>query len=161
MLLCVFSLRWRSPLCAALAQVPKQLNFSRNHSSKSLVRDGNPGLVSRRKSSVVIVSPAARQLAAGGRLVFIVGVNNLSNVPLQFRVSDIQIVQTVNGQAASLKVITYEELVAEERTRQVFAALATGLAAAQMLTPPHRLAATIVHPPYTLRGAPSSKHSRL
>jgi hypothetical protein len=114
-------------LCGACAST-ETIQFQPKPQQESLVRDGNPGLVSRQKSSVVIVRPAARQFAAGGRPVFIVGVNNLSNVPLQFRVSDIQVVQTVNGQAASLKVITYEELVAEERTRQIFAAVATGLA---------------------------------
>ena len=115
-------------LCGACAST-ETIQFQPKPQQESLVRDGNPGLVSRQKSSVVIVRPAARQFAAGGRPVFIVGVNNLSNVPLQFRVSDIQVIQTVNGQAASLKVITYEELVAEERTRQVFAAVATGLVA--------------------------------
>jgi hypothetical protein len=65
----------------------------------------------------------------GSRPVFVIGINNLTNAPQQFRVSDIQVVQIVNGQAADLKVITYEELVAEEHTRQVFAAVATGLAA--------------------------------
>jgi len=35
----------------------------------------------------------------------------------------------VNGQLAGLKVITYEELVSEERTRQVAAAVLDGLAA--------------------------------
>jgi hypothetical protein len=35
----------------------------------------------------------------------------------------------VSGEAVPLKVITYEQLVEEEHTRQVFAAVATGLAA--------------------------------
>jgi Tfp pilus assembly protein PilE len=49
--------------------------------------------------------------------------------PLQFRIADIEATQTVNGQLASLKVITYEELVQEEHNRQVAAAILVGVAA--------------------------------
>lgn len=49
--------------------------------------------------------------------------------PLQFRIADIEATQTVNGQVAALKVITFEELVQEEHNRQVAAAILTGLAA--------------------------------
>jgi integrase len=45
-------------------------------------------------------------------------------------VANVRATQTINNQTATLKVITYEELVSEERTRQVFAALGVGLAAA-------------------------------
>ncbi|MGB8081416.1 MAG: hypothetical protein WCF83_13225, partial [Pseudolabrys sp.] len=38
--------------------------------------------------------------------------------------------QNVNGNDAQLRVITYEELVSEEKTRQTIAAIATGLAVA-------------------------------
>ena len=40
------------------------------------------------------------------------------------------VMQHVNGNDAALKVITYEELVSEERTRQTLAAIGTGLAVA-------------------------------
>lgn len=115
-------------LCSACAST-ETVQFQPKPHQEALVRDGNPGLVSRQKSSIVIVRPATRQFVAGKRPAFVIGINNLSGIPLQFRVSDIQVVQNVNGHAANLKVITYEELVAEEHTRQVFAAVATGLAA--------------------------------
>jgi hypothetical protein len=115
-------------LCSACAS-HETVQFQPKPQQEALVRDGNPGIVSRQKSSIVIVRPATRQFVSGSRPIFVVGINNLTNVPQQFRVSDIQVVQIVDGQAANLKVITYEELVSEEHTRQVFAAVATGLAA--------------------------------
>jgi hypothetical protein len=115
-------------LCSGCAR-NEVVQFQPKPQQEALVRDGNPGLVSRQKSSIVIVRPATRQFVSGSRPVFVVGINNLTNVPQQFRVSDIQVVQIVDGQTANLKVITYEELVSEEHTRQVFAAVATGLAA--------------------------------
>jgi hypothetical protein len=115
-------------LCGGCAST-ETIQFQPKAQQQALVRDGNPGLVSRQKSSVVIVRPASRKFVTGNRPVFVIGINNLTNVPLQFRVSDIQVVQIVNGQATNLKVITYDELVSEENTRQVILALATGLAA--------------------------------
>jgi hypothetical protein len=58
-----------------------------------------------------------------------VGINNLSKSPLEFRVADIQAMQSVNGEVAQLKVITYEDLNQEERNRQIASALLVGLAA--------------------------------
>lgn len=77
----------------------------------------------------MIARPAARQLQIGERPVFVLGIYNRSNVPQEFRISNVQVTQVVNGEAAPLKVITYEELVQEEHTRQMFVAVATGLAA--------------------------------
>jgi hypothetical protein len=43
---------------------------------------------------------------------------------------NVQVAQLVNGQITPLKVITYEMLVQEERTRQAIAAIGVGLAVA-------------------------------
>ncbi len=48
------------------------------------MRDGQPALVSRQKSSLVLVRPAARQLQANGRPVFVVGINNLAKQPVEY-----------------------------------------------------------------------------
>jgi hypothetical protein len=48
---------------------------------------------------------------------------------MDFRMANVDAVQHVNGQVANLRVITYEELVSEERTRQVASAILVGLAA--------------------------------
>lgn len=104
-------------------------NFQPQAGQQAIVRDGQPALVSRAKNSIVLIRPASRQFVSGGRPVFVVGIFNLSPAPLEFRVADIQATQTVNQQEVQLKVFTYDELVQEERNRQVVAAILTGVAA--------------------------------
>ncbi len=100
-----------------------------NPQQQALMRDGQPALVSRQKSSLVLVRPASRQMQANGRPVFVVGINNLSKQPVDFRVGQVEAVQHAAGSDFEMKVVTYEMLVQEERNRQVAAALLTGLAA--------------------------------
>ncbi|MBS4005885.1 MAG: hypothetical protein KGZ91_21150 [Afipia sp.] len=100
-----------------------------NPQQQAMVRDGQPAIVSRQKSSVVLVRPAARQLQAGGRPVFVVGINNLGRAPLEFRVAQVEANQVVAGQEFQMTVVTYEMLAQEEKNRQVAAAILTGLAA--------------------------------
>jgi hypothetical protein len=105
------------------------VQFRPKPDQQALVRDGQSALVSRRKNSIVLIRPAAREFRTGGRPVFVVGINNLSKGPLEFRVADVQATQMVNGELAQLKVITYEELAQEERNRQIASAILVGLAA--------------------------------
>ncbi len=108
----------------------ESVQFQAAADQQALIRDGAPALVSTHKDSIVIVRPAARQFQVGGRPVFVVGIYNRTNRPQEFRVGNVQVTQVVNGEAAHLKVITYERLVQEERNRQTWAAIGTGLAAA-------------------------------
>src|SRR6266436_10205471 len=62
---------------------------------QALMRDGQPALVSRQKNSLVLVRPAARQLQANGRPVFVVGINNFSRGPIEFRVAQVEANQRV------------------------------------------------------------------
>ena len=101
-----------------------------NPQQQALLRDGQPALVSRQKTSLVLVRPAARQMQANGRPVFVVGINNLGKQPVDFRVSQVEAVQHAAGSDFEMKVVTYEMLVQEEKNRQVAAALLTGVAAA-------------------------------
>lgn len=101
-----------------------------NPNQQSMVRDGRPGLVSRQKNSTVLVGPAARELQAGGRPVFVVGINNIGKTPTDFRMDQIQVSQLVSGQEYPMQVVTYEMLAREEKNRQVAAAILTGVAAA-------------------------------
>jgi hypothetical protein len=101
-----------------------------NPQQQSMVRDGQPALVSRQKSSLVIVRPASRQMQSNGRPVFIVGINNLTRGPIDFRVGQVEAIQHVAGSDFEMKVVTYEMLVQEEKNRQVAAAILTGVAAA-------------------------------
>src|SRR5689334_7414199 len=115
-------------LCAGCVTSEK-VQFQASADQRAIVRDGNPALVSTKKNSIVMLRPASRQFQAGRRPVFVLAIYNNTNSPLDFRMSNVAVTQIVNDSEASLKVITYEELVNEEQTRQVFAALATGVAA--------------------------------
>jgi len=121
-------------VCAAAAMLfgcvsTETVHFRPKPDQQALMRDGQSALVSRRRNSIVLIRPAAREFRTGGRPVFVVGINNLSKGPLDFRVGDIQAMQTVNGEVAQLQVITYEDLKQEERNRQIASALLVGLAA--------------------------------
>jgi hypothetical protein len=115
-------------LCAGCAST-ETVHFQPQADQQAIVRDGNPALVSQRKNSLVIARPAARQFQKGGRPVFVLAIYNRTANPEDFRVANVEVTQIVHGQATPLKVITYEMLVEEEHTRQVFAAIGTGLAA--------------------------------
>lgn len=101
-----------------------------NPQQQAMMRDGQPALVSRQKSSLVLVRPASRQVRANGRPVFVVAINNLSKGPVEFRVSQVEATQHANGSDFGMQIVTYEMLVQEEKSRQVAAAVFTGLAAA-------------------------------
>lgn len=115
-------------LCAGCVTT-EAVQFRAQADQQSIIRDGQAALVSQKKKSLVIARPATRQFQIGGRPVFVIAINNLTNTPQEFRVANVQVTQVVRGEAVALKVITYEMLVQEEKTRQVFAAVATGLAA--------------------------------
>ncbi|UYO46994.1 hypothetical protein KQX64_12950 [Rhodopseudomonas palustris] len=101
-----------------------------NPNQKSLMRDGQPALVSRQKNSLVLVKPASRQIQPNGRPVFVVGINNLSRSPIDFRVSQVEANQRVGGAEYPMQVVTFEMLQQEEKNRQVAAAILVGVAAA-------------------------------
>ena len=87
--------------------------------------------MSKRKNSTVIVSPASREIAQGSRPIFVLGLQNGSKQPSEFRVVKVSVVQMQNGAPARpMPVVPYEKLVSEERTRQVVSALLVGAAAA-------------------------------
>jgi hypothetical protein len=120
-------------LCAAVVAgcvTTESVQFQPRADQRAIIRDGVPGLVSTRKDSIVIARPAARQFQIGGRPVFVIAIYNRSRNPEDFRVSNVTVTQNVTGNDAQLKVITYEDLVSEEKTRQTFAAIGAGLAAA-------------------------------
>jgi hypothetical protein len=101
-----------------------------NPQQQSMMRDGQPALVSRQKSSLVLVRPAARQLQANGRPVFIVGINNLGKQPVDFRVAQVEAIQRVGASEYSMPIVTFEMLQQEEKNRQVAMAVLAGVAGA-------------------------------
>jgi len=105
------------------------VRFQAKADQQALMRDGQAALVSRKKGSIVMIRPASRQFQSGGRPVFVVGVYNAGTTPIDFSVRNVAVTQSVNETAIPLKVFSYEELVTEERTRQVVSAMLVGVAA--------------------------------
>lgn len=94
------------------------VRFHAKPNQQTFIRDGDGVISSRGKNSVVSVRPATHLV--GERPVFIVGIQNTSRQPLDFRVTDVVATQVVQGQpVAQLKVFTYDELVSEEKNAQV------------------------------------------
>src|SRR5688572_13023770 len=115
---------------AAGCVTTETVRFQPSAQQQALMRDGRAALVSRKKNSIVMVSPASRQFASGGRPVYVVGITNLSKGPMDFRVSDVSVLQKRDGVVvAQLPVKTYDQLAQEERNRQIAAAIIVGLAA--------------------------------
>jgi hypothetical protein len=109
----------------------ERTTFVPGANQQPLVRDGVPALVSRNSKSIVLVSQAGRQQSPGARTVLVVGITNISKAPIDFRVSDVSVEQLKDGQPVqALNVISYDQLVTEEKTRQVVAAILVGAAAA-------------------------------
>jgi hypothetical protein len=121
-------------LCAALTGCvsnSETVSFrASNPQQQAMMRDGQPALVSRQKGSLVLVRSASRQLQGNGRPVFVVGINNLGKQPVDFRVSEVEAIQHVNGSDFGMKIVTFEMLAQEEKNRQVAAAILGGVAAA-------------------------------
>ncbi|MEP9349173.1 hypothetical protein [Xanthobacter sp. KR7-225] len=104
--------------------------FQPKGQQEAIVRDGQPALVSKRTKTVALIRPASRGLQPGARPVYVVGVLNATGTPITLRASDITVEQLIDGEPAhSLKVYSYEDLVREEQTRQVVAAILVGVAA--------------------------------
>jgi hypothetical protein len=96
----------------------------------AIVRDGRAALVSRKKESIVLLSAGPRQMQSGQRPVFVLAATNIGMQPVDLRISSISAIQTMpSGSQVAMPVITYEQLMQEEKTRQVVAALFTGVAA--------------------------------
>jgi hypothetical protein len=90
-----------------------------NPQQQAIMRDGQPALVSRQKSSLVLVRP-----------VFVVGINNLSRGPVEFRVAQVEANQRVGASEYPMQVVTFEMLQQEEKNRQVATAILAGVAGA-------------------------------
>src|ERR1700710_123126 len=121
-------------LCAALAGCVtggETIAFrSTDPNQQTLMRDGQPALVSRQKNSLVLVRPASRQLQANGRPVFVVGINNIGKQPIEFQVAQVEATQHVGASDYGMQIVTFEMLQQEEKNRQVARAVLAGMSVA-------------------------------
>ncbi|GGE51790.1 hypothetical protein GCM10007276_31060 [Agaricicola taiwanensis] len=118
-------------LLAGACVTTETVSFQAGPKQQALTRDGKQALVSAQGKSMVMVSPSSRGINAGQRPVYVLGINNLSKKPIDFRVDQVSVVQLEDGKPKrGLRVVTYENLVREEKNRQIAAAIFTGLGAA-------------------------------
>ena len=96
---------------------------------ETIVRDGLPALISKKKH-VVMLSPKARRLKGNARPTFTVAVLNAGDQPVTLREASVNARQVVAGKSTSLRVYRYDELVSEEQTRQAVAAVGAALSGA-------------------------------
>lgn len=128
---------YRVPVAVALASLllggcvtTQTTSFKATQGQQALVRDGRAALQSARAKTMIVASPVARETPLGARSSIVLGIRNLSKEPVTFRLADVAASQ-IGGPAdgRELKVFTYEELVTEEKNRQIAAAILVGVAA--------------------------------
>lgn len=93
---------------------------------KSVYKDGRKTLISV-KLSTVAIAPETDTVTSGQRGSFVVAVNNGTNHEILFSTDDVTAYFKINGQRSALKVFSYDELVAEEKKRQAWAAVGAAL----------------------------------
>lgn len=119
-------------LCAVLVSgcMAEVARFSTQPGQEAIVRDGIPAITSRKSMSIAILRPAKRQFQAGARPAYVLAIFNPTDRMLNFSMAKVHVHQMKNGaEIKDLHVYTYEELLAEEHTRQFVGALLVGAAA--------------------------------
>ena len=109
-----------------------QISGLAQHDQKNFYRDGRQTLSSE-KNHTVAISPLSEKILSGARGDFIVAVLNGGAKEILFSTSDIVVSMPGTkdtAETSQLKVYSYEELVAEERRRQAWAAAAVALQSA-------------------------------
>lgn len=104
--------------------------FVASANQTSMTRDGRAAISSVQKESLMLLSRAGREIATGERVGFVLAIQNRGSKPLDFRVENLRVIQSLpNGGEDEIAVLTYEKLRTEERNRQVARAIFVGLAA--------------------------------
>ena len=105
------------------------IKSSPSEGQKAVFIDGRDVLISTKRNSVSI-GPVANTLETSGRGEFIVAVKNGTRHDILFSTNHITAHTVENDQSRALKVFSHDELVKEEKERQVWAAIAAGISGA-------------------------------
>lgn len=114
--------------CSACMQ--ETVRFRASPEQQAIMRDGQPALISRKKNSLVMIRSAQRRFTGGSRPVFVVAMRNVTKKPIDFSVGNVTVTQTAGADSMSMKVFSYEDLVAEEEDRQMVTGLLVAAASA-------------------------------
>lgn len=100
--------------CAA----PETVRLEQDGNRQASVLDGRQPQVSRKPSSIVLIRPASQQFQIEGRSVYVVGIYNLTKLPLKVSMQNVSFTQMIGGRRELLKVYAYEELQSQEINRE-------------------------------------------
>lgn len=104
--------------------------FDAKPGQEAIVRDGQAAIVSKKPGSIVMVRSASREMQSGARPVYVVAAFNPQKKSVTLETGKIGVMQLKDGEPKrELKVMSYDELVQEEKNRQIAAAIFVGLAA--------------------------------
>ena len=84
---------------------------------KSVFKDGRKTLISIKQNTVVI-APDTETVTSGQRGDFVIAVNNGTSQDILFSTEDVTASANTNGQLTTLKVFSYDELIAEVNNLQ-------------------------------------------
>ena len=84
---------------------------------KSVFKDGRKTLISIKKNTVA-VAPDTETVTSGQRGDFVIAVNNGTSQDILFSTEDVTASANTNGQLTTLKVFSYDELIAEVNNLQ-------------------------------------------
>lgn len=84
-----------------------------------IYRDGRSAIVSTDSVTRVVISPKLREQGRGQRPIFVVAIQNGGSAPVNFTLATVNAELNVGGTPRPLQVISYEQLVQEERTAQI------------------------------------------
>jgi hypothetical protein len=118
-------------LCGVLAGCASKevASFRPSGDQQTAIRDGMASLVSRQPNSMVMITPASRNVSSGARPVYVLQVQNLGRQPVTFMVSQVSAAQITAGGERALRVFSYDQLATEERNAQTGRVLLAALAA--------------------------------
>lgn len=96
---------------------------------RSVFQDGQNTIISTQLNTVA-VTPRSNRIKSGDQGAFVIAVHNGLTNDLVFSTENVSASDTVNGRVEALHVYTYDQLVAQEKRRQAWAAFAVALAGA-------------------------------
>lgn len=93
---------------------------------KTIFKDGRKTLISIKQNTVAL-APNTETVTSGQRADFVIAINNGTSQDILFSTDDITATANTKGQLTTLKVFSYDELVAEEKNRRAWEAVAIAL----------------------------------
>ncbi len=93
---------------------------------KSVFKDGRKTIISIKQNTVAL-APDTKTVTSGQRGDFVIAVNNGTSQDILFSTEDVTASANTNGPFTSLKVFSYDDLIAEEKNRKAWAAVAAAL----------------------------------